>query len=87
VQSDISGDFDGFAVALSRSERPRRENPDGCLIQVVAPRAVDHGSSPVPVLILYGTARVDEDGLVDFYDDIYGHDAKLAMALAKGYPY
>lgn len=44
-------------------------------------------SSPIPVLILYGTARVDEGGLVDFYDDIYGHDAKLALALAKGYPY
>jgi L,D-transpeptidase YcbB len=44
-------------------------------------------SSPIPVLILYATARVDEDGLVDFYDDIYGHDAKLARALAKGYPY
>jgi hypothetical protein len=37
-------------------------------------------SSPIPVLILYGTARVDEDGFVYFYDDIYGHDAKLARA-------
>jgi L,D-transpeptidase YcbB len=44
-------------------------------------------SSPIPVLILYATARVDEDGLVDFYDDIYGHDAALAKVLAKGYPY
>jgi murein L,D-transpeptidase YcbB/YkuD len=44
-------------------------------------------SSPIPVLILYATARVDEEGRVDFYDDIYGHDAKLAQALAKGYPY
>jgi murein L,D-transpeptidase YcbB/YkuD len=44
-------------------------------------------STPIPVLILYGTARVDEDGNVDFYDDIYGRDAKLALALAKGYPY
>jgi len=44
-------------------------------------------SSPIPVLILYATARVDEDGRVDFYDDIYGHDARLAQALAKGYPY
>jgi L,D-transpeptidase YcbB len=26
--------------------------------------------SPIPVLILYGTGRVDEDGRVDFYDDI-----------------
>jgi murein L,D-transpeptidase YcbB/YkuD len=44
-------------------------------------------SSPIPVLILYATARVDEDGLVDFYDDIYGHDARLERALVKGYPY
>jgi murein L,D-transpeptidase YcbB/YkuD len=42
---------------------------------------------PIPVLILYATARVDEDGSVDFYDDIYGHDGRLAQALAKGYPY
>jgi murein L,D-transpeptidase YcbB/YkuD len=44
-------------------------------------------TTPIPVLILYATARVDEEGEVDFYDDIYGHDAKLAQALAKGYPY
>ena len=43
--------------------------------------------SPIPVLILYATARVDEDGRVDFYDDIYGHDVRLEQALAKGYPY
>jgi len=28
-----------------------------------------------------------EDGLVHFYDDIYGHDAALEKVLAKGYPY
>jgi murein L,D-transpeptidase YcbB/YkuD len=44
-------------------------------------------SSPIPVLILYVTARVDENGSADFYEDIYGHDARLAQALAKGYPY
>jgi murein L,D-transpeptidase YcbB/YkuD len=44
-------------------------------------------SSPIPVLILYATARVDEEGRVDFYDDIYRHDTRLAQALAKGYPY
>jgi L,D-transpeptidase YcbB len=42
---------------------------------------------PIPVLILYGTVIVDEDGIVHFYDDIYGHDAALEKALAKGYPY
>jgi murein L,D-transpeptidase YcbB/YkuD len=42
---------------------------------------------PIPVLIVYATAIVLEDGLIRFYDDIYGHDAALDKALAKGYPY
>ena len=42
---------------------------------------------PIPVLILYGTAIVTEDGEIHFFDDIYGHDAALEQALAKGYPY
>ena len=42
---------------------------------------------PISVLIVYGTAIVSEDGVVHFYDDIYGHDAALEQALDKGYPY
>ena len=42
---------------------------------------------PIPVLIVYLTAIVLEDGLVHFFDDIYGHDKALQAALAKGYPY
>lgn len=42
---------------------------------------------PIPVLILYGTVIVLDDGIVHFYDDIYGHDAALDKLLAKGYPY
>jgi len=42
---------------------------------------------PIPVLIVYGTAVVPEDGQVHFYDDIYGHDAALEKVLEKGYPY
>jgi len=42
---------------------------------------------PIPVLIVYITAVVLEDGLVHFFDDIYGHDSALQQALAKGYPY
>ena len=42
---------------------------------------------PIPVLILYGTAVVEEDGSAHFYDDIYGYDADLEKRLAKGYPY
>jgi murein L,D-transpeptidase YcbB/YkuD len=42
---------------------------------------------PIPVLILYATAIVDDDGVAHFYDDIYGYDAELEKVLAKGYPY
>jgi murein L,D-transpeptidase YcbB/YkuD len=44
-------------------------------------------TNPVPVLILYGTAVVDPDGEVKFFDDIYGYDDELEKVLAKGYPY
>ena len=40
----------------------------------------------VPVFIVYGTALAYENGDVHFTDDIYGHDAKLAKALARRYP-
>ncbi len=42
---------------------------------------------PLPVLILYVTAVPAADGSVSFYQDIYGHDADLHRALARGYPY
>jgi murein L,D-transpeptidase YcbB/YkuD len=42
---------------------------------------------PIPVLIVYATAVVPEDGDVHFFEDIYGHDATLEDALAEGYPY
>jgi murein L,D-transpeptidase YcbB/YkuD len=43
--------------------------------------------TPIAVLVLYGTAIVEENGDVHFLQDIYGQDAKLARALAGGYPY
>jgi L,D-transpeptidase YcbB len=42
---------------------------------------------PIPVLILYITAVVEEDGSVHFFNDIYGHDKSLEVLLAKGPPY
>ena len=36
---------------------------------------------PLPVFISYFTAWVDSDGLLNFRDDIYGHDKKMAMHL------
>lgn len=36
---------------------------------------------PVPVLITYYTAWVDDEGLLNFRDDIYEHDAELAKKM------
>ncbi|QNI32369.1 L,D-transpeptidase family protein [Alloacidobacterium dinghuense] len=44
-------------------------------------------TTPVPVLILYVTAVVEEDGTVHFFNDIYGYDKTLEAVLAKGQPY
>jgi murein L,D-transpeptidase YcbB/YkuD len=42
---------------------------------------------PLPVVIYYTTAIVRPGSGVEFYDDIYGHDARLEKELAKGYPF
>jgi murein L,D-transpeptidase YcbB/YkuD len=42
---------------------------------------------PIPVLILYATAYVEENGEVGFFDDIYGYDKELEHALAWLRPY
>jgi murein L,D-transpeptidase YcbB/YkuD len=44
-------------------------------------------ATPVPVVIIYLTAVVEEDGEIYFFDDIYGHDRSLNAVLAKGPPY
>jgi murein L,D-transpeptidase YcbB/YkuD len=43
--------------------------------------------NPIPVLILYGTAVVEPDNEVRFFDDIYGYDAALQKVLDAGPPY
>jgi murein L,D-transpeptidase YcbB/YkuD len=42
---------------------------------------------PVPVVIVYMTAVVEENGEVYFFDDIYGNDRSLDDMLAKRRPY
>lgn len=37
--------------------------------------------NPIPVVVTYYTAWVDENGLLNFREDIYGHDAKLASKM------
>jgi L,D-transpeptidase YcbB len=39
----------------------------------------------IPVVIVYGTATVNEENQIRFFDDIYGYDAELDKALAAGY--
>jgi L,D-transpeptidase YcbB len=88
-----------FSHGCIRLERPAdlaawvlRENPGWTPERI---RAAMNGRSsqqvnlahPIPVLIVYATVIVLEDGLVHFYDDIYGHDEALEEVLAKGYPY
>jgi murein L,D-transpeptidase YcbB/YkuD len=43
-------------------------------------------ASRIPVLIVYGTATVNEENQIRFFDDIYGYDAELDKALATEHP-
>jgi L,D-transpeptidase YcbB len=89
-----------FSHGCVRLEKPAdlavwvlRDNPGNWNMDHV--RAAMNGSTtqqinlahPIPILIVYGTVIVTEDGAVHFYDDIYGHDAALEKVLDKGYPY
>ncbi len=57
--------------------------------------AMQHGAdnhqvnlkTPIPIVIFYATAFVEDDGHTHFFDDIYGYDAELQAVLAKGMPY
>lgn len=86
-----------FSHGCIRVEKPAelaawllRDQPKWTLEKVKA--AMDSGpdnqqvnlSSPVPVVIAYLTAIVEENGEVYFYDDIYGLDGVLNDALARG---
>jgi murein L,D-transpeptidase YcbB/YkuD len=44
-------------------------------------------TKPLPIMIVYATAAAQDDGTIQFFEDIYGHDATLENALAAGYPY
>lgn len=88
-----------FSHGCIRLEKPAdlatwvlRDNPGWNRERVLAAMSGEESqrvnlAHPIPVLILYATVIVLEDGRVRFYDDIYRHDAALEEALAKGYPY
>ena len=39
---------------------------------------------PIPVYITYFTLRVNEDGSITNYRDLYGHDSRMSAALLRG---
>jgi murein L,D-transpeptidase YcbB/YkuD len=63
---------------LERVQAAMQSGPDNSHVNL---------NTPVPVLILYGTAIVDEQNVVHFFHDLYGYDASLEKILAAGYPY
>ncbi len=42
---------------------------------------------PLPVRIFYQTARVDGDGTVHFFNDLYGYDREMEQVFAAGDPF
>lgn len=69
-----------------------RNNPGWNLDRVMATMNGDKDNiqvnlvSRIPVLIVYGTATVNEENQIRFFDDIYGYDAELQKALSAGNP-
>jgi murein L,D-transpeptidase YcbB/YkuD len=39
---------------------------------------------PIPVYITYFTLKVNEDGSITNYRDLYGHDSRMSAALLRG---
>jgi L,D-transpeptidase YcbB len=62
---------------LERVKYAMRKGPDNVKVDL---------ASPIPVLIVYNTAVVEENGEMHFFQDIYGQDAELKQELAKASP-
>jgi murein L,D-transpeptidase YcbB/YkuD len=68
-----SGDWD-----LDKVQDAMNNGPDNHTVSL---------KTPLPIVIFYLTAIVDEDGQTHFLDDIYGYDADMQKVFAKGPPY
>ena len=95
----FSQDIRDFSHGCIRVENPAdlvawvlRNNPGWDLERVKATMNGEKNNlqvnlvTRIPVLIVYGTATVNEENQIRFFDDIYGYDAELDKALAAGYP-
>ena len=70
----------GLAQVLLNSDQWSRDAIDAAIAAGQTQSVPLHKS--LPVYVLYWTAFVDPDGAVEFRDDIYGRDRRLAEALA-----
>ncbi len=70
---EVQGDW-----ALDKVQEAMDSGPDNHTVGL---------KKPLPIVIFYLTANVEEDGDVHFFDDLYGYDKQLDDVLAKGRPY
>jgi murein L,D-transpeptidase YcbB/YkuD len=95
----FSPDVRDFSHGCIRVEKPAdlvawvlRNNPGWDLERVKATMNGEKNNlqvnlvTRIPVLIVYGTATVNEENRIRFFDDIYGYDAELAKALSSEHP-
>jgi murein L,D-transpeptidase YcbB/YkuD len=95
----FSQDVRDFSHGCIRVEKPAdlvawvlRNNPGWDLERVKATMNGEKNNlqvnlvARIPVLIVYGTATVNEENQIRFFDDIYGYDAELDKALATEHP-
>ena len=95
----FSADVRDFSHGCIRVEKPAdlvawvlRNNPGWDLERVKATMNGEKNNiqvnltTRIPVLIVYGTATVNEENQIRFFDDIYGYDAELEKALATEHP-
>jgi L,D-transpeptidase YcbB len=95
----FSPDIRDFSHGCIRVEKPAdlvawvlRNNPGWDLERVKATMNGEKNNlqvnlvTRIPVLIVYGTATVNEENQIRFFDDIYGYDAELEKALAAEHP-
>jgi murein L,D-transpeptidase YcbB/YkuD len=95
----FTNDVRDFSHGCIRVEQPAdlvawvlRNNPGWDLERVKATMNGDKNNlqvnltTRIPVLIVYGTATVNEENQIRFFDDIYGYDAELEKALATEHP-
>jgi murein L,D-transpeptidase YcbB/YkuD len=91
----FSQDVRDFSHGCIRVEQPAdlvawvlRNNPGWSMDRVKATMSGEKDNvrvnltKQIPVLIVYGTAAVNEENQIRFFDDIYGYDAVLEKALS-----